>query len=100
MIELTSSLRFLKAVRQPKDQKATVLEAIPWLMEAVQRTVICILHRRVSPSRRSVLFLEGDQDPYLVIIVNGSIDIIKSLINAETDVTPVKEKFGDVVTRR
>ena len=79
MIELTSSLRFLKAVRQPKDQKATVLEAIPWLMDMQYRELRDLAYYIDGYQLRegSVLFQEGDQDPYLVIIVNGSIDIIK-----------------------
>lgn len=79
MIELTSSLRFLKAVRQPKDQKATVLEAIPWLMDMQYRELRDLAYYIDGYQLRegSVLFQEGDQDPYLVIIVNGSIDIVK-----------------------
>ena len=79
MIELTSSLRFLKAVRQPKDQKATVLEAIPWLMDMQYRELRDLAYYIDGYQLRegSVLFQEGDQDPYLVIIVNGLIDIIK-----------------------
>ncbi len=79
MIELTSSLRFLKAVRQPKDQKATVLEEIPWLMDMQYRELRDLAYYIDGYQLRegSVLFQEGDQDPYLVIIVSGSIDIIK-----------------------
>lgn len=79
MIELKSSLRFLKAVRQPKDQKASVLEAIPWLMDMQYRELRDLAYYIDGYLLRegSVLFQEGEQDPYLVIIVNGSIDIIK-----------------------
>ena len=79
MIELTSSLRFLKAVRQSKDQKATVLEAIPWLMDMQYRELRDLAYYIDGYKLRegSVLFQEGDQDPYLVIIVSGFIDIIK-----------------------
>ena len=79
MIELKSSLRYLKAVRQPKDQKASVLEAIPWLMDMQFRELRDLAYYIDGYLLRegSVLFHEGEEDPYLVIIVNGSIDIIK-----------------------
>ena len=79
MIELKSSLRYLKAVRQPKDQKASVLEAIPWLMDMQFRELRDLAYYIDGYLLRegSVLFQEGEEDPYLVIIVNGSIDIIK-----------------------
>lgn len=79
MIELPSSLRHLKAVRQPKEDKAAVLEAIPWLMDMQYREVRDLAYYIEGYRLRdgNVLFHEGDDEPYLVIIVSGTMDIIK-----------------------
>ena len=79
MIELPSSLRHLKAVRQPKEQKASFLEAIPWLMDMPFRELRELAYYIDGYALRegNILFKEGDDESYLVIIVSGSIDIIK-----------------------
>ena len=74
-----SSLRHLKAVRQPKNIKAEVLEAIPWLIDIPFQLVRDLSYYLDGYKLRkgNILFSEGDKEPYLVIIVEGSIDIIK-----------------------
>jgi len=79
MIERPSSLRYLKIIRQSRDDKARLLETTPWLLDLSYQSISDIAYYMEGYSLRdgNVLFTEGDDEAYLVVIVSGEIDIIK-----------------------
>jgi CRP-like cAMP-binding protein len=79
MQERPETLRYLKAIRQPKDIKAGMLESIPWLMDLPYKQIRDLAYYLEGYRLRkgNILFSEGDREPYLVIIVDGTIEIIK-----------------------
>ena len=79
MIKRPSSLRLLKMVRQPTDARASILEATPWLLDLSYKKIRDIAYYMEGYSLRdgNILFEEGEDDPYLVVIASGEIDILK-----------------------
>ena len=101
MIKRPSSLRLLKMVRQSTDDRASILESTPWLLDLTYKKIRDIAYYMEGYSLRdgNVLFEEGDDEAYLVVIVSGDIDITK-LDSTQTSkfVTTLREGrvFGEM----
>ena len=79
MVERPRSLRRLRAARHTKAEKTNILETIPWVMDLPYKQIKDLAYYLEGYQLRqgNILFNEGDSESYLVIIVSGSIDIIK-----------------------
>ena len=65
MIKRPSSLRLLKMVRQSTDDRASILESTPWLLDLTYRKIRDIAYYMEGYALRdgNILFEEGDKTP-------------------------------------